>query len=964
MLPFCGLTGSPMDLHTCLAASLEEKYQLKEAFSGKVSLPLRVGYQNFMNDLTDEHELRYLEKSHWKSCPSPQTTPLKDIFTCDCKHDASEKTIITLGLSGVGKTTLVQTCILEWAKGNSHHDVDLLFPFTFWELNLLKGKLSVIELIQTFYPDLTELDESSLNENNVCFIFDGLDQYHLPLNFKCPTLCNLHEKASVDILVTNLIRGNLLPTAHIWITARNAALTKIPRCYVLKETEVQGFSDKQKEQHFRTVIGDDAVAKKVINHVKISRSLDSLCQIPPVCTIMANVLRDHLKADTGFKISPLNLTQIYSKLIKEANSEFMGKLKKLALHLMGEGDIIFPDLLLENNLLFEEASAFSKEHPLVLREEKGLHDTTVFCFGHTSIREFLAASYKMDTIEASPAQSDACQHLVDQAIQSPKERWDGFLRFIFGLIKERGVLEPSDPLFEYTKKKIVGDTKTYSSMTLFHCLREYDSLALLSEIKFFQKTGSSPIKDLTPVDWACMIQKARVVEGKQDCFVMQVSTRCDENFLGQLFAVLKSRTAKLQFSNLTDTSCPALAGVLGTRESYLRELNLGYNNISDDGVMTLVGGLTDQNCKVKLLNLQGCGLTSQGCRYLATTLGGSLKLQELDLSGNDIGDDGMKHLAKGLRSPECWLEVLKVSQCNFEKKGCRHLAIALKKNPGHLKVLDLSINMIGDEGASDFLERVDIWTLTKLKMYHCGITYSSCKGISEALKHEDSTLVELDLSSNHLKDAGFLLICEGMYAWCALETLNVSRCGIGQAGGYFLSKVLWAISQLYSEGMVRTVWQAVELTDLDLSLNPFGDNGVNHIASSLRNPYNHIKTLNLSHCGLTDECCAELASGFGASESDIYELDLSHNNIKDKGVKRLCLGLCSFHSTLQKLSLASCGLTSRSVQFLTTALKSNPHPLAELHLMGNSLVASSVKVLKELTKNPKYSLIIIDVSAD
>ena len=58
------------------------------------------------------------------------------------------------------------------------------------------------------------------------------------------------------------------------------------------------------------------------------------------------------------------------------------------------------------------------------------------------------------------------------------------------------------------------------------------------------------------------------------------------------------------------------------------------------------------------------------------------------------------------------------------------------------------------------------------RMYHCGLTMASCRNIGEALKFETSTLVELNLSNNHLMDAGFASICEGMYAWCSLEKLK------------------------------------------------------------------------------------------------------------------------------------------------------------------------------------------------
>ncbi|XP_070776478.1 NACHT, LRR and PYD domains-containing protein 14-like [Enoplosus armatus] len=958
-----------MDPQTYLKTALKNKYQkLNEAYSENALLPPRLCYRELKHEHAlsnlHQHDFRYVDKSDKTLILVFDAVPLADILSCDCQHSSSKRTVITLGVCGVGKTTTVQSCALEWAEGKGYHDIRFLFPLTFWELNLLKHELSLIDLLQTFYPDLKKLSASTLNGNNVWFVLDGLDEYHLQLNFSCPTVSGVSEVSTVDVLVTNLIRGNLLPSAHIWITSQYAASTQIPDCYLLKETEVQGFSDEQKEQHFRTVIGNDDLANKAIDHVKISRSLDFLCQIPPICTIMAKVLKNHLKADDGFKINPLNLTQIYINLVKASNSDIIAKLKKLALLRMGEGNVMYEYDLTGSDISVGEASTLSKECPLVLREEKGLHNTAVFRFGHLSIQEFLAASAKLDAIEAILVQSVCCQYLVDVALQHTEGKWDVFLRFIFGLIKERGMLDPTDPLFNYTKKKILESILSHSAVGLFHCLREYDSQALLSEVKFFLEFGFSPICEFTAMHWTFMVQRVRAFEGMQENFEMQVSTRCDERLLRHLPAVLKSKKAMLRFSNLTDKCCPALAAVLSTKVSYLRELDLGYNSISDSGVRKLVEGLSDQNCRLKTLRLQGCDVTSHACEHLATALILSLKLQELDLSMNQIGDDGLRHLANGLRSPECRLETLKLSQCNIEQQGCYYLASALQENSSHLKVLDLSINMVGDKGANELFKKCDISQLTKLEMYHCGLTALSCRSIGEALKFETSTLVELNLSNNNLKDEGFANICEGMYAWCSLEKLNVSRCGITGRGCMYLAKVLCSVSQLYSGWMRKTDWQAVELKVLDLSRNCLRDKGVKEVSAGLKNPYSHLKTLNLSHCSLTNDCCAELASGLASKESVISELDLSGNNLQDKGVKKLCVGLRSPQCQLEKLSLRSCGLGSRSIQSLTTALKSNRQHLAELHLMGNSLEDSGIRMLMELTKNNKYSLHTIDVSAD
>lgn len=546
---FSGTAASTMDPHTStLKTTLKKKYQkVLEASSDKSLLPPRLCFHDFesadpFNNL-GQHEFRFVDRSDLHSWISYEPVPLEKILYCDCKHDKSKRIIITCGVSGVGKTTVVQNCAVEWAKGKGYHNIRLLFPLMFWELNLLKNKLSLVQLLQTFYPEVRTLDEIILNQKGVWFVLDGLDECDFEMYFSCPAVRNVSEPATVDILIANLIRGNLLPNAHIWVTTRHSASRRIPRFFFLKETEIHGFSDEQKEQHFKTIIGNDDLAYKAIDHVKISRSLDFLCEIPPICTIMANVLKQHVKADDGFKIKPLNLTQMYSNLFKMSNPNMVGKLKKVAMRWMGGRSVFSNSDLKQCNISVEEALAFCKECPLVLREEKGLHNTTVFRFCHPSILEFLAASATLDYISAKSGQSTRCQKLVEAALESPEGKSDVFLRFIFGLIKERTMFAPTDPLFLFMKRKILDNILNYSAVALFHCLREYDSQALLDEVKVFQKYRICPIPEFTPMHWHIMIQRSTNFEGMRNKFEMEVTKRCDERVVRQITAILKSKKA-------------------------------------------------------------------------------------------------------------------------------------------------------------------------------------------------------------------------------------------------------------------------------------------------------------------------------------------------------------------------------------------------------------------------------------
>ncbi|XP_029920345.1 NACHT, LRR and PYD domains-containing protein 14-like [Myripristis murdjan] len=969
-----------MDLENLLKTTLKRTYPNQNGAHSEDSLfPARVCIEESSRDIygsgisdMNQHEFRYIDKSHLHLWRAYEIFTVSDILSCDCKHKVSKRTVLTSGVSGIGKTTAVQRFALEWAEGRGHHHIRLLFPLTFWELNLLKGPLSLIELIHTFYPQLENLSISDLKGPNVWFVLDGLDECRLPLNFKCQPVSSVSEQATLDCLLTSLIRGKLLPSAHLWITTRPAAAELIPVGHLLKATELQGFSEEQKEQHFRRLIPNEELAIKVINHVKTSRSLESLCQIPQICSIMACVLKNHVpQADGEFKINPINLTQIYTKLINtqvtNPDKIMIAKLEKLALRQLGRDNLMYEHDLEVDDISLREAAEYSKHYPLVLREERGLHDTAVYRFGHSSIQEYFAASSAVNSIEPNDqtALFLSCQVLLSEVLHSGGGNTDVFLRFIFGLMRERGRMEPTNTLVDYIKNRILEYILSDSAVSLLHCLREFDRHAFLSDVEFLRETHVPPYSAFSPTHWAFLAQRIQYFEGVQDIFEMPLSNRCDESIPRKLSAIVKSRKAMLRFSNLTENCCSALAAAVSTRDSYLRELDLGYNSIRDDGVKELMRGLTDQDCKLKTLRLQGCGVTAQACVYLATVLSQSPKLRQLDLSGNEIGDDGLLNLARGVSSPGCRLHTLKLSQCGIKERGCCSLASALESNPDHLKVLDLSINAVRDKGAKELFKRVDIAQFTKLDMCHCSLTALSCEDICKALQSETSTLVELNLSHNSLMDSGFKQICIGMYAWCRLEKLNVSRCGITARSCVYLAKALWLVSQLYSEGFVqKTNLQAIELRDLDLSMNCISDEAAAQVADGLRNPYGHLTILNLSNCGLTERCCQGLASGFASEESVIAEVDLSDNDLKDKGMKRLCVGLQNPHCKMKKLALRSCSLSSVSVQYLTNALKLNPRHLEEVHLMGNRLDSSGIGELMQLVRNQKYMLHTTDVTVE
>ncbi|XP_064871705.1 NLR family CARD domain-containing protein 3-like [Oncorhynchus nerka] len=217
-------------------------------------------------EVNNEHELRQIETTTRKQARPETAIKCNDIFKPLTGQDKLIRTVLTKGVAGIGKTVSVQKFILDWAEGKANQDVSLYFhSFSGAEFDE-REKHTLIELLNHFSMETKESRISNYDKNNVLFIFDGLDECRLPLDFQNNKICcDVTKSTSVDVLLTNLIKGNLLPSALLWITTRPAAANQIPPECVDQVTEVRGFNDPQKEEYFRKRFSDEDLASRIIS---------------------------------------------------------------------------------------------------------------------------------------------------------------------------------------------------------------------------------------------------------------------------------------------------------------------------------------------------------------------------------------------------------------------------------------------------------------------------------------------------------------------------------------------------------------------------------------------------------------------------------------------------------------------------------------------------------------------------
>ncbi|XP_073721436.1 uncharacterized protein [Misgurnus anguillicaudatus] len=948
--------------------------------------------------INTEHEVRQIEAAS-RRLETPE-------IQIECTHlfktpgqDQYIRTVLTKGVAGIGKSVSAQKFVLDWAEGKENQDINFIFPLPFREMNLKeKVKQSLMDLISQFFPEIKGLNLTRNDKFKVLFIFDGLDECRLPLKFGSnEILRDVTSPASLDVLLTNLIKGYLLPSALIWITTRPAAAGKIPPEFIDRVTEVRGFNDTQKVEYFRKRFTDENMANTIIDHVKNSKSLFIMCHIPVFCWISATVLQNILEkkkndqsddTTTTSEDTPKTLTQMYTHFfrfqIQQSRRKYEGKyspdiswdkdsilsLGKLAFQNLERNNLIFYDTDLEAcGIDITKASVYSGMCTQIFKQETGIITGTMYCFVHMSIQEFTAALYAHLFLDITKKNAFVQEHkensnntmigllktAVDKALESENGHLDLFLRFLLGLSLEsnqpllRGLLQQEESnewsnkeIVEYIKQKFNDNSSAERSINLFYCLNELNDQSLVKEIQKHLREGSLSSADLSPAQWSALVFVLLTLEEEVEEFELQKFKKSDECLIRLSPVVKTAKKALLNDCNLTDKGCPALANVLGS-DSRLKELNMSNNNLKDSGVKLICDGLMNTKCELEILRLSSCELTEESCSALSTVLSSdSISLKELDLNNNKLQDSGVKLLSDGLMNVNCRLEILRLSDCSIGEEGYVTLCSAVRSNPSHLIELDLSGNDPGESGVKLIYQLIQDQNcaLKKVRVFKHESAERACESLTSVLGINPLFLSEINLIANDEQQSGLKLLSSfEKDLTCNLMTLG----------------------RLMNPHEAPDEFYSLPLTDKtdplfqDLSQISFRDSEVKLLSDILGDSHCKLKKLRLSSCELTEESCSALSKVLSLDSISLKELNLSNNNLKDSGVKMLSDGLMK-NCKLQILRLPECNIREEGYVALCSAVRSNPSHLTELDLSGNDPGESGVKLIYDLIQDQNCAL--------
>ncbi|XP_028675803.2 NACHT, LRR and PYD domains-containing protein 3-like [Erpetoichthys calabaricus] len=872
---------------------------------------------------TGQTHAELVEKRTKEKCERIWT---EQLFRRSPGSETSPHVVVVSGVAGIGKTTMVQKIMFDWARGIQYHRFAFVFLFKFRDLNLLdtenEPQMPLTRLIVRHYKYLNDprLINILQKPESLLFILDGLDEYKHKLDFNQTRLCTkLDDYVPVHTLLISLVCGNLLKGCSILITTRPTALESLDMERVDRYAEILGFFPEQRLMYFKKFFGDSDLGTEAFQYVEENAILYTMCFNPSYCWIICSVLKSHFMTPEEKRgAAPKTVTELFVLFLhniltnhkREADHhhEILVKLGKMAYYGVANKVLVFYDKFemftfgLRPVLSTPFLSGFLKE---ILQRESTLEYTT-YTFFHLTLQEFMAACY----FYLDPSAGN--KEMLVKLDSCEDGRFEIFIRFLAGLARY-SVFKTLDRILGKFKMKTAKSILEWVKQKAERALQGQDKNEALRVCQWLYETRNNKlIRDaigtdlkmdfsestLSPLDCAVLGSVISCCGELQELILSQ-SRLTAEGIRRLVPGLIFCEQVSFYSCSLTSKCCEVLSSALSAEQSHLTNLDLGYNNLKDAGICLLCEGLWSPNCKLETLGLQSCGLTSGCCDALSLAFcADSSHLTQLDLGENKLEDSGVYLLCEGLRKPNSTLKELRLYSCGLTSGCCEALASVLSVHDSHLAYLELRKNNLEDLGVIKLCEgtRSPNSKLDSVWLMSTGLTSKCCEALSLALSVEHSQLVELLLEDNNLSDSGVHLLCEGLKSPnCKVELLRLSSCGLTFGCCEALSS---AISVEHSQ-----------LTELELNDNQLEDSGVHHLCDGLRNKNCKLETLGLESCGLTAQCCEALSSALSSEHSHLTELLLDNNNLENSGVHLLCKGLRNKICKLETLRISNTGIS-------------------------------------------------------
>nr|XP_033793595.1 NACHT, LRR and PYD domains-containing protein 3-like isoform X2 [Geotrypetes seraphini] len=693
-----------------------------------------------------EHELLVRGRDHerWRQQvikKELETLKHHQIFRSCFGIESRSTSVAISGVAGIGKTTLLQKIVYDWAMDKIYPQFHFIFHFKFRDLNSY-GSTNIRTLILDCYPYLgRDLDMILQDPSNLLFIFDGLDEFRTSISFidssgcnpgvsLCPdpvTLCPIAD------IVRCLIQGKVLNGSSVLITTRPTVLKSLKKSVIHLHAEILGFSAEQRKQYFLNFYDTEVIGEEAFRYVEQNDILYTMCYNPSYCWIICCSLQHTFKEAAGEHLQrPRTITELFSNYIynilqnhtrEQSNSQdVLLRLGDMAYQGISERVIVFSESHLQEHSL--QPSQFLSGFLMEFLQTEHSLQREAYSFFHLTVQEFIAA---LTRFICTPP--DKVTQLLDRASSIKDGKFEIFLRFFAGLsCPWYQKLEPffgelphatTCRVIDWVGKRLLKKMRNKRKLlNAFHCLYECQNKGLTQAIVTkirninFSKTSLSPV-DCYLLAWAFELCELIGILNLQYCQITAESLR-------RLVPVLhKCSELWLLNVNMGDEGINILSQALRRPDCRIQKLVLGSNQIGDLGVKRMLEALRHPNCKIKSLRLWDNSLTDACAEELCAALKDNTSLLKLDLSRNAftaqsvssfvhliltskslqdlqldrnrLEDSGIQLLSGALRNPMCKLQRLGLRENNLTDLSLQYLSIALSSNK-IFKYLGLSKN--------------------------------------------------------------------------------------------------------------------------------------------------------------------------------------------------------------------------------------------------------------------------------
>ncbi|CAJ1080874.1 NLR family CARD domain-containing protein 3 [Xyrichtys novacula] len=943
-----------------------------------------------------EHDLMQVGVTRGRKRNHLRQLGLTKLFEPLTRVSLPPRVSVTVGVAGSGKTTLVRHFIKQWCQGAICTDVSFILPFTFCELNSLE-KLSAEKLVKMAFPHLADPGLVLSSSCRTLLILDGLDEFRCTLNFSDAAPCNDPKKeVSIDDLVTNIIRGNLLPDVAVWVTSRPGVASLIPGGLVDRVTEIPGFSQKDIQLFLNHHFSEKDYAGKIWAHLESHRTLMVMCHIPGICWIVADTLMYIMQSETQESL-PKTCTEMYAHFCSMKaemgeprgrepvkteqhgnNRKLMGNLGRLAFYGLLKRKYTFSEQDLRAYGIDLLLTQCSLGVGVLIREESAIY--TTYRFTHLTLQEFLAASFYhvsskraiFDLFSESTMSwpKIGYQNHFRSAFQHSQQAGDGhldvFVRFLTGLLssvaqrplagllalgKDDGSQRAWAAGFLQSLLVSGGAVVSLRAVNLAYCLQELQHTELLRSVEEDLQLGSLAGK---------LTRAHCVVLG----YLLHVSPECSEqtNLTSSLtYSTVKCLLPQLLYcshlrlenNNFKDDVMELLGSLLSAKDCHIQKISLAENNISGKGAKALSRALL-VNRTLSSLNLRNNNIGSKGAKYLAEALKMNQVLVSINFQNNAIEEEGAQALAEVLQCNR------KLVSLNLQKNkigagGAKRIADALKTNLALTKLI-LCGNQLGDKGTIALAEALTVnHTLLSLQLQSNSISNRGMTALTKALR-SNRGLLSLNLRENSIGVEGAKNMAHALRDNHSLQDLDLTANLLHDEGVQAIAgaiKVNQGLTSLHlqwnfikssaTKALAQALLSNTVMQLLDLQENAIGNEGVIFLAEALKTNVS-LRTLCLQGVSAGKSGAIAMAGALMVNQT-LQTLDLRGNTVGMEGAKALANALKSNRS-LKSLNLQENSLGMDGAIFIATALKGN-HQLTYINLQGNGIGESGAKVISD-----------------